>query len=222
MTSAAATQTAAAALEQSAKVQQSHRVLQNIVHELRQPLSAIESIAYYLELILPRGDARAREHASRLQELVQQSNWILTCGLQLADPTPLELMPTDLGEMISAAVGRRAVQGEPEPLLDLDGDAPLLALDPGRTCTLIDNLFTLFAQWSSDLHPVSLRTAGTTVELSTSAPGYGSEASLGPGCALALLAARAAVEAHGGGLTITVDAVAGIRIKVEFAATVLI
>ena len=60
-------------------------VLQTIAHELRQPLSAIESIAYYLSLVLPRDGGPARKQARRLQQLVEQSNWILTCALQLAD-----------------------------------------------------------------------------------------------------------------------------------------
>src|ERR1700681_2067534 len=64
-------------------------VLETVAHELRQPLSAIESIAYYLNLVLPQDGSSGRAQAARLQELVEQSNWILSCALQLADPSPL-------------------------------------------------------------------------------------------------------------------------------------
>jgi signal transduction histidine kinase len=38
--------------------------LQMIAHELRQPLSAIESIAYYFSLALPRDSRPARKQAT--------------------------------------------------------------------------------------------------------------------------------------------------------------
>ena len=83
MSSATGVQTVAAA----PKTQSSAAAvaLETIAHELRQPLSAIESIAYYLSLVLPRDGGPAREQAARLQQLVEQSNWILTSALQLAD-----------------------------------------------------------------------------------------------------------------------------------------
>ena len=60
-------------------------LLRFIAHELRQPLSTIESIAYYLGLILPRDNEKIQDQLTRLQELIEQSNWIITSGLQLAD-----------------------------------------------------------------------------------------------------------------------------------------
>ena len=49
-----------------------------LAHELRQPLSAIEAIAYYLEMTLPAEQLEARQHLMRLQELVERSSDILT------------------------------------------------------------------------------------------------------------------------------------------------
>lgn len=49
-----------------------------LVHELRQPLSAIEAIAYYLEMTLPADQLDARQYLLRLQELVERSNVILS------------------------------------------------------------------------------------------------------------------------------------------------
>ena len=50
----------------------------NLAHDLRQPLSAIEAIAYYLEMTLPVEQLEARRHLARLQELVVQSDSILS------------------------------------------------------------------------------------------------------------------------------------------------
>jgi len=51
--------------------------VRELIHELRQPLSSIEAIAYYLEMTLPPGQSQARHYMHRLQELVVRSNEIL-------------------------------------------------------------------------------------------------------------------------------------------------
>ncbi len=61
--------------------------LGTVAHELRQPLSNIEAIAYYLSMILPPGDAKIQPQLARIRELVEQSNLILSSALDLA-PAP--------------------------------------------------------------------------------------------------------------------------------------
>src|SRR5277367_6253632 len=51
--------------------------LRELVHDLRQPLSSIEAIAYYLEMTLPAGQFEARQYMSQLQRLVAETNTIL-------------------------------------------------------------------------------------------------------------------------------------------------
>ncbi len=62
--------------------------LYDLAHELRQPLSVIESLAYYLELISV--DDGASVHLRRIQAMVAQANGILerTCE----SPENLELV----------------------------------------------------------------------------------------------------------------------------------
>ncbi|MBV8812478.1 MAG: hypothetical protein JO033_27725 [Acidobacteriaceae bacterium] len=54
--------------------------LQDVLHELRQPLGVIESLAYYLELTST--DERTSTHLQRIQAMVVQANGILerACG----------------------------------------------------------------------------------------------------------------------------------------------
>src|ERR1700735_1971092 len=51
--------------------------LRELVHELRQPLSSIEAIAYYLEMTLPAAQVQARQYMTHLQRLVEEANTIL-------------------------------------------------------------------------------------------------------------------------------------------------
>jgi signal transduction histidine kinase len=192
--------------------------LQTIAHELRQPLSAIESIAYYLSLALPRESRPARKQAWRLQQLVEQSNWILTSALQLADNTPFAPQPMNLEELITQTLTARTALGDPPMRLDLAGGLRLVNLDPGRGRALIENLLTLFRQLSSDLHPAQVTTAagedGVSLGIATAIPGYRSEVSLGPGCSLSIQSARRVVEGHGGTFCLHVDAASGVSLVV--------
>jgi len=216
MSSAAEVQTVAAAPETQSLLPAVD--LQTIAHEMRQPLSAIESIAYYLSLVLPRDSRPARAQVSRLQQLVEQSNWILTSALQLADTSSPTPQPLNLEELVTQTVTTRAVHGDPLIYLELAGGLPLVNLDPGLGRALLENLLTLFRQLSSDLHPVRVATSaeegGVSLAIATAIPGYRSEASLGPGCALSIQSARGVVERHGGSFNIHVDAASGVSVKV--------
>ncbi|MSV34970.1 MAG: HAMP domain-containing histidine kinase [Bryobacterales bacterium] len=196
----------------------SHAVaLQTIAHELRQPLSAIESIAYYLNLVLPKEHHRAREEASRLQHLIQQSNWILTCGLQLVNTAPLAPQPVDLEELITQTAATRSCHHGPRLDLQLAGSLPPVRLDPGRGRALMENLVSLFECLSPD-RPFRLATSqtpeGVCLTFAAAVPGYRSETSLGPGCDLSLASARQVVETHGGTCDLKVDPASGIVLTV--------
>ena len=79
-------------------------LLNTLAHELRQPLSTIESIAYYLELALPNADPRVVEQLTRLRHLAAQSGWILSDALALAQSAPARPQAVDLDELISEFV----------------------------------------------------------------------------------------------------------------------
>lgn len=49
--------------------------LEELAHELRQPLGAIEALAYFLELTAE--DEKICGHLQRIQEMVAQANHIL-------------------------------------------------------------------------------------------------------------------------------------------------
>jgi signal transduction histidine kinase len=51
--------------------------VRDFIHDLRQPLSSIEAIAYYLEMTLPAEQMQARQYMRKLQLLVDEANSIL-------------------------------------------------------------------------------------------------------------------------------------------------
>src|ERR1700722_8687471 len=97
-------------------------VLQTIAHEIRQPLSTIESIAYYLSLVLPD---EHREQISRLQQLVEQSNWILSNGLALTEPRSSAPQSLDLEELIAQTIASRPTSLDPPVRCELQDNLPL-------------------------------------------------------------------------------------------------
>jgi len=58
--------------------------IRDLAHDLRQPLSAIEAIAYYLEMTLPAEQLDARQHLLRVQQLVEDSSAILAKAVTAA------------------------------------------------------------------------------------------------------------------------------------------
>jgi len=55
--------------------------LRVLVHELCQPLSSIEAIAYYLEMTLPAEQFQARQYMRRIQMLVNEASVTLNSAV---------------------------------------------------------------------------------------------------------------------------------------------
>ena len=64
-------------LEDSAAIHSPEECLRELAHELRQPLSSIEAIAYYLEMTLPPGQFEARHYMMQVQRLIAETNSML-------------------------------------------------------------------------------------------------------------------------------------------------
>lgn len=182
--------------------------LRDLAHELRQPLSTIEAIAYYLAMILPAHDEKTHEQLDRLQRLVEQSNWILANSLFLSEFAAPSRERINLEEMIYDAAGSHRTMR-----LELSGDA-LVDADPGLARTLVENLITLFRQIATEENPALVRTSrhtnGVALEIESSAPGFRSIA----GGALSLACARRMVEAHAGSMNLSIDPASGVRLQV--------
>ncbi|MGJ5820830.1 hypothetical protein [Paludibaculum fermentans] len=72
------------------------RMLRHLAHELRQPLSGIESIAYYLDMVLAAESPEIQLQCERLRRMVQHAHWLiedaaLALRLQGAELGPVSL-----------------------------------------------------------------------------------------------------------------------------------
>jgi|SRR5579862_5770293 len=64
-------------LEDLGEIHSPEERLRDLAHELRQPLSSIEAIAYYLEMTLPPGQFEARHYMLEVQRLIAETNSML-------------------------------------------------------------------------------------------------------------------------------------------------
>lgn len=88
------------------------QVVRHLAHELRQPLSTLESLAFYLDIVLPEADERCREQLEKIQTLVRQANEIVDDAVyftQASTPNPTTVA---LGELISRKVADCNFGGE--------------------------------------------------------------------------------------------------------------
>jgi signal transduction histidine kinase len=191
-------------------------VVRHLSHELRQPLSTIDTAAYYLQLILSGADPRADQQLERIQQMVHQMSWILSDGvhfLQAAAPRPAWI---DLCEMITDHLTAQAVEQNVE--LDWTDccSTPLVLMDPGQGQHLVRTVLNLFRQVARTEEPVyvSLYRDGTLATLECSCEAgeallaHASELfepftpHLPPGSGLALASVKRIAEAHSGSASI--------------------
>ena len=185
-------------------------------HELRQPLSAIESIAYYLQLVLPHDDSQVRQQLDKLPSLVEQIDWILNDALHFFRILPSDPQILDLHELVTDAVAEKAGDEPPHFELDFPDGEALVSLDWAQGRHLLRSLISLLRRLDHVPGRISIRTRVSEgrVDLEFFLPGvqYNAEqlqrmfepfqAGSPAGSGLTLATARRIMEAHGGRISV--------------------
>lgn len=133
-------------------------LLTTLTHELRQPLSTIESIAYYLELALPSPDPRIAEQISRLRHLVAQSSHILSDALVLSQPSIAQPQAVDLDEIVTEFVLDHSYLEPARDCFDLDLAAKPVWVDLQQGRQLVHSICRFFAAAAKPGSRVAIRT----------------------------------------------------------------
>jgi two-component system cell cycle sensor histidine kinase/response regulator CckA len=205
-------------------------VVRHLAHELRQPLSAIESIAYYLEIILPHQDPKLRQHLEKLQQLVHQTNWILSDAIHYLQACPPRPQLLDLDEIVSDCVAEWA-RGEPVTVhLELSDRPAMVRLDLEQARHLLHNVLSFFRQIAQPNPCIIVRSSVSSEEviLSVAASGVSEcpeelSAVLEPfsphlpaGSGLAIASARHIIEMHRGRIELHCDPSRDFRLLIAF------
>jgi len=134
-------------------------LVKHLAHELRQPLSTIESIAYYLGMILPKTECKAREQVEKLQQLVEQANLAVSDAIHSLQLCPRRISDVNLNEAICRICTEMTLDQGKEPQMNLAERLPFIRTDAAQTDHLIRSLLALAMRVGVAGSPVSIRTA---------------------------------------------------------------
>ncbi len=186
-------------------------VVRHIANELRQPLRTVESIAFYLEMVLPRTDAKARRHLGKLQQEIQRANWILSDALYFLQGAPFEPQVTDLGELASKCLSECRSREHVRGSLVVEEGAPLVRLDVEQVRHMVRNIILFLSRQAGPEDPVQLKVRHAAMDVVFEATAVAPSCSeqeinalfepfsscLPEGSGLALASVRRIAEVHG-------------------------
>ena len=186
-------------------------VVRHLAHELRQPLSTIESIGYYLKIALPPNQVRARQQADKLQEVVDQANTIIGDALFFLDAATPKPQLIDLNELLSEILVQSSDHESVHAQVELSERA-LARMDPAHARHLLRNLIGFFRQVIRPVGSITINTKSSCSEIMLTLSAGGSaiasgdlqgvfepfNQSLPAGVGLTMASARRIVQVHGG------------------------
>ncbi len=202
----------------------------HLAHQLRQPLSTIEAIAYYLSMTLPPRESKAIEQLEKMQLLVQEANVILSNAVHYFRAAPPHPVRIDLNDVVTdAMLEMRPWEGRPLRFTRGEGPIPV-EVDPAQAAHMVRNLLDYFRRISSGAESVELVTsatefeAGLTIRLAASDGADGELESLleldhphlGSGSGLAMASVRRIIDANGGCIFAQAQPAGGILLSVTF------
>lgn len=131
-----------------------HDLIRHLTHELRQPLSAMESIAFYLQMTLPSGNSEVNAQVERLQQQVDNANWILTDCLHRLQLAPANPEPVDIPELINEVLAEPWPSDGLDAYADFAEDLPPATVDPEQFRHVLRAVLQFFRQSMETSHEV--------------------------------------------------------------------
>lgn len=129
-----------------------------LAHDLRQPLSTMDSTAYLLRLT----NGHSQEELVRIQELIQHASQLISDAATLIDPPECVLEPVSLAGVVEKRLKLR-LPSEQERIVFEAGIQPTVLADRHQIGRLIDAFLSLGIGLAEDREPVTLRLVAPAV-----------------------------------------------------------
>jgi two-component system NtrC family sensor kinase len=188
-----------------------------IAHELRNPLSAIKNVSYYLDMVVEDQDPNTQEMLEILKREIKNSEGIIDSLLTFArSKTPLR-RNVSIDSIIDDAISRLVIPFDIQVVKEVPEDFPELFLDPDQLVHVFVNLIKNAVQaitGPGEVFLVVKNLENKWAEISISDTGRGMSVDersnlfqpliskkLG-GTGLGLVLSKALVEGHGGKITV--------------------
>jgi signal transduction histidine kinase len=207
-----------------------------VAHDVRNPLSSIKMQTQLLNAALAPG-SEAREMTDAMLHDISQVEFVVGGLLEVANPRGLQRSPQRLNDLIEGVIRQVAPQCRHRQITverRLASDLPVILLDPGRVTHALLNVVvnaTDALREGGTLTITSARSGAADVIVVVDDDGVGIDAAAAAhvfdpfvttkpgGVGLGLVNAKAAIESHGGTITIAPRQPAGTRVTIRLPAT---
>lgn len=205
-------------------------IVRHLSQELRQPLGAVESIAHYLNMVLPRTETKARRQLGKLQDEVRHMQWILADAIHYFQAVPPNTHLLDLTEVVARDLSEWSPADGVGLSFTLVPDLPLVFLDLEQMQHLLRNIVAFFRRVSAPGQSIYLETSKVEdrvcLKITSASLEYSAEdiqplfepfgERLPAGTGLALASARRIAEAHGAEIETKSDPPHSLALTISF------
>jgi light-regulated signal transduction histidine kinase (bacteriophytochrome) len=194
-------------------------VIRHLTHELRQPLSALESIAFYLQMTLGGGQSDVSAQIERLQQMVDNANWVLSDILHLMQIAPANPEAVDVPELANEVLTESWVSDGLDLSAEFAEGLPAAWVDLEQFRHLLRSVLQFFRR--SVAEPRAVEFSGVAVHESLSlefrgnTPGVLPETLFSPLETNQLLSCRRIMENNAGHLNVDTDERGWLRLRLD-------
>jgi len=145
------------------------RLIKRLAHDLRQPLSSIECIGYYLDMVLGDQQPEVQRQCATLRRMVQQAHWLLEDASLAVSVQSAACGSVSLSKTLTHLAAELALHEERS--LELRMDSDVVATAPiSETTSFCGHVLTFFRNVAQAEDPIRvIASMGGDVHLEFSA-----------------------------------------------------